>query len=51
MHLVAEQNTTITFAGFGIVSSILEKGSRGVIWLEETTRVIVYLCLHLLTEV
>jgi hypothetical protein len=28
LHLVAEQNTTVTFASFGIVSSILEEGSK-----------------------
>ena len=32
----------ITFASFGIVSSILEEDSRRVIWLEETARVLVF---------
>ena len=34
-------HTTKTFASFGSVSLIVKEGSRGIIWLEETTRVIV----------
>ena len=43
LHLVAEQNKNITLASFGPVSLIFEEGSKGVIWCEETARVLVIL--------